>query len=152
MAESEPRIVGDRLYGISMRPHELALYGDRVAFQLRYSPIFDDPDEEATTHFKLLVLEVGCELPPDSELGVGERRLELVKCGWELEVATDHPCATARLPERPDEVPLLLGRVAETVNELARRAGLEAPLGPEVTDRLVAHYRDRGKADRAGPG
>jgi len=136
-----PRIVGDRLYGINMRAQELALYGERVRFQLRYSPIFDEPVEAQTQHFKLLVLEIDCELDADDELGRQGRRLELLKCGWELELSSAEPLRADELGEDAGELPLLLGRIADTVNELARRAGLEAPLGPDVVDELIRSYR-----------
>lgn len=144
-----PTIVGDRLYGISMRPQELAIYGERVTFSLRYAAIFDDGGEAAKRHFKLLVLEIGADLPPDPEVGRTETtQLELLKCGWELELEAAEPVAVGSLPERDDEVPLLLGRIADTVNELARRAQLEAPLAPSVVDGLVADYRSARKAQR----
>ena len=41
---------------------------------------------------------------------------------------------------------LLLDRVADTVNDFARRARLQAPLGPEVIERLLADYRARAGA------
>lgn len=134
-----PTIVADRLYGISMRPHELALHGDAVSFTLRYGAIFDDEAETTTRHFTLLVLEIHAEvvLAP----GAAPRRLELLRCGWELERATEAPCAVGSVAEQPEEVPRLMARIADTVNELARRAGLEAPLGPALVDRLTAECR-----------
>jgi len=135
-------IVADRLYGIQLRPQELALYGDKVRIDLRYAPVFEDPDEETATHYKLLVCEISAELPADDALRrPAGQRLLLLKCGWELEFATDAPCRVGSLPETPAEMKLLLDRVADTVNELARRARLEAPLGPEVVEGLLADYR-----------
>ena len=139
-----PSFVSDRLYGITMRPQELALYGEKVHFSLRYSPIADRPDELADRHFKLLVLEVHAELPSEDALAHGKpRRLQLLKCGWEAELATTVPARTDQLAELDDEVPRLLGRIADTVNELARRAGLEAPLGPDLVNELVVGYRSK---------
>nr|MBA2482732.1 hypothetical protein [Planctomycetota bacterium] len=132
-----PTIVADRLYGISMRPQELALYGEKVSFDLRYSPIYDDEHEVTATHFKLLVLEISADLPKDDELGREQKRLQLVKCGWELELSVPEPCRVGTLEELAEEMPRLLGRVAETVNDLARRARLEAPLGPELVTTLL---------------
>jgi hypothetical protein len=137
-----PTIAGDRLYGISLRPQELAIYGTSVSFSLRYGPIVDDPSAELLQHFKLLVLEIHAELGSDDALAHGKpRRLQLLKCGWEIELATASACRTDSLEERPEEVPLLLDRVADTVNELARRAALEAPLGPELVADLLTRYR-----------
>lgn len=137
-----PSFAGDRLYGITMRPQELALYGEKVHFGLRYSPIADRPDEPGERHFKLLVLEVHAELPSEDALAHGKpRRLQLLKCGWEAELATAVPARVDQLVELDEEVPRLLARIADTVNELARRAGLEAPLGPDLVRDLVASYR-----------
>lgn len=138
MTVNTSSVVGDRLYGISMRPHELALYGERVSFTLRYSPIFDEPAQMTERHFTLLVLEIHAEVVMD---GQAPKRLQLVKCGWEMELSTSMPCLEGTLVEQPTEVPLLLSRIADTINDLARRAGLEAPLGPMVVDDLVANYR-----------
>ena len=44
------RLVGDRLYGVDYKPHELSIYGERVNFHLRWSPIADDMAESATTY------------------------------------------------------------------------------------------------------
>jgi hypothetical protein len=137
-----PTIAGDRLYGISMRPQELAIYGEAVSFSLRYGPVVEDPSAELTQHFKLLVLEIHADLKQDDALAHGRpRKLQLLKCGWEIELVTLNACRTDSLTERDDEAPLLLGRIADTVNELARRAGLEAPLGPDLIVDLLQRYR-----------
>jgi hypothetical protein len=136
-----PTIAGDRLYGISIHPQELALYGDKVEFHLRYSPIFDDENEVAERHFKLMVLEIFAEIPADNAMRSRGSRLQLLKCGWELELEVGVPVQVGTLTELDNEVPLLLGRIADTVNELARRARLEAPLGPDVVKGLIADYR-----------
>jgi hypothetical protein len=137
-----PTIVGDRLYGISLRPQELAIYGDAVSFALRYGPVVDDPSAELNQHFKLLVLEIQADLKQDDALAHGKpRKLQLLKCGWELELNTVAACRTVALSEQETEVPRLLERIADTVNELARRAGLEAPLGPELVTDLLQRYR-----------
>jgi hypothetical protein len=135
-------IAGDRLYGISMRPQELAIYGEAVSFSLRYGPVVEDPSAELRQHFKLLVLEVHADLKQDDALAHGKpRKLQLLKCGWELELTTVVACRSDATGERDDEVPLLLARIADTVNELARRAGLEAPLGPDLMADLLQRYR-----------
>lgn len=134
-----PVISGDRLYGITMRPQELALYGERVSCEVRYSPIVDDEAAASERHYKLLVLEIEVELAGATE--AAPRRLQLLKCGWELELTSASPCRVAECVELAEEVPLLLARIADTVNELARRAGLEAPLGPALVAELVQRYR-----------
>ena len=143
-------ISGDRLYGISMRPQELALYGERVSCEVRYSAIADDEAATAERHYKLLVLEIAANANAPGAPGAPGapvRRLQLLKCGWELELTSSAPCRTAELAELADEVPLLLARIADTVNELARRAGLEAPLGPELVSDLVQRYRSGAPAN-----
>lgn len=143
-----PTISADRLYGISMRPHELAHYGEAVTFSLRYGSIFDDPAEETSAHFTLLVLEIHAA----EGTGPEGQRLELLRCGWEMERTTVLPCRVDSVPELPSEVPLLLSRVADTVNELARRAGLEAPLGSTVIDRLLLQYQAGNQAGKGKTG
>ena len=138
---SRPSIAGDRLYGISMRPQELALYGAKVAFDLRYSAVFDDPAEQTTEHFKLLVLEIEAETPADDPLGQARGRLQLLKCGWELRLTTPAACTVGTTEELAEEVPLLLARIADTINDLAQRGGLEAPMGPELVADLLQRYR-----------
>jgi len=138
LPQTTPVISGDRLYGITMRPQELALYGEKVSCEVRYSPIVDDETVASERHYKLLVLEI--EVALAGAAGGAPRRLQLLKCGWELELTSAVPCRVAELAELAQEVPLLLARIAETVNELARRAGLEAPLGPELVAGLVQRY------------
>lgn len=82
----------------------------------------------------------------------GERagqRLDLLKIGWELELVCAVPCVVGSLTEQPGEMKHLLDRVADTVNELARRAGLEAPFTPVVVEQLLVDYRKSGP--QAGP-
>ncbi len=131
-------LAGDRLYGINLRPHELALHGEKVQFGLRYSPIFDDPAERTTHHFFLLVLEIHAEVALDD---APPKRVQLLKCGWELERTTATDQTVGSVAEEPGDVSLLLKRIADTVNDLARRGGLEAPLGPAVVARLIADFR-----------
>jgi hypothetical protein len=139
-----PAIVDDRLYGLSIRPQELALYGEQVAVSLRYSPIFDDQAETCERHFKLLVLEITAELPADDALlHAANGPLQLVKCGWELELSSPQPCLVGSLEELPEEVPRFLERIAETINDLARRARIDPPLGPELVTTLMYDYRLR---------
>ena len=68
----------------------------------------------------------------------------MAKCGWEAQVTTATPVAAQDLVELPEEVPLLLGRIADTINDLARRARLPEPLGTDVVTQLVFRYRTRG--------
>jgi hypothetical protein len=141
----QSRLVADRLYGITLKPQELALYGGKVLFDLRFAPMAEERDEPATSHFKLMVLEVVAQLDPADELArQGHARLLVAKCGWELEFATDQPCRTLDLPEAPQEAALALERIADTINDLARRAGIGQPLGPDVVTQLLLRYRTQG--------
>lgn len=130
-------IVADRLYGIELRPQELAQFGAAVHFGVRCSAIYDVADQPQQTHYQLLVLEIWTDVPADDPSGRPAGRLDLVKCGWELELATEEAVPAGQLPPTGREIRFLLGRVAETINELARRAELEAPLGPELLDELA---------------
>ncbi len=136
----------DRLYGIDFLPQELALHGGKVDFTLRYSPIFDDPAEVATTHFAVLVLEVTATVPGENGTTVRRR---LLRCGWELEQTTAEPCAVEAIPEDPAVVRRLLEKIADTVNDLAVRAGLPGPLTAEVLTTLLHHYRTSASANQS---
>ena len=139
-----PVIAADRLYGISFRPQELAMYGGAVSFALRYAPMAEEGDPPATSHCKVLVLEITARLDPADELArQGQRELSVAKCGWEIDLTTADPCRSIDLPELAEEVPLLLERIADTLNELARRAGLPPPMGIEVVTHLLHRYRTR---------
>jgi len=141
-----PSIVADSLYSLSFRPQELSLYAEKVAIGLRYGAIFDEHSEFSEHHYKLLVIEFSVTLEPDDALAEGIiGPLELLKCGWELELQTVAPCLVGTIEELPEEAPLLLGRIAETVNDLARRAKLEMPFTPELVATLLAEYRSRTK-------
>jgi hypothetical protein len=133
-------IAGDRLYSISLRPHELAELGGDVRVSMRYTPVADD-DAPALRHFKLLVVELSAATT-DAEGAPVE--LQLLKCGWELEVVCDAPCAPSQLPELVGEVPLLLGRIAAAVNDLAGRAGAGELLTDVDIAALAADFRRRG--------
>ena len=88
------------------------------------------------------MLEIHADLKQDDALAHGKpRKLQLLKCGWEIELTTATACRGDALVERDDEVPLLLERIADTVNDLARRAALEAPLGPDLVADLLQRYR-----------
>ena len=132
------RLVGDRLYGVDYKPHELSMYGERVNFHLRWSPIADDLAQSETTHYRLLVLEITAEVPEDAADPRRGQVVELLKIGWECELETDELAAAQDLDDPLDQLRHALTAAADTVNELARRAGYEAPLGTDVVDSLLA--------------
>lgn len=142
-------IDSDRLYGVEYRPQELALYGEQVRFRLRCAPVFDDPAELTDTHFRLMVLEITAQVPTDltdsaQTSGAPTNELQLLKIGWELTLRTATAQQVGTLVEGIGEAARLLDRIAEAVNDLARRAGLDAPLGPEVVTHLLTTYRLEG--------
>jgi hypothetical protein len=135
-------VAGDVLYGIELRPQELLLYGDEIPFQLRYAPIFEDPAAVVREHYKLLVLECIKTLPPDLAVGRTQAmELRLMKVGWQLQVTTAEAIRCDAIGESPGEVPFLLARIAETVNGLAQKAGVDAPMPEGVVARLGEQYR-----------
>jgi hypothetical protein len=138
------RMASDRLYSVFFRPQELALYGDNVRFELSYSPIVDDIDEPTEQHYRLLVLEATVIVPDDEGVRPQGEELPVLKCGWELELHTPQPQAARDVGEVPGELRFLLGRIADLINELAKRAGLEAPLLPELLDRLAREAAQSG--------
>jgi hypothetical protein len=141
-----PAIVDDCLYSLSFRPQELALFAEQAVISLRYSAIFETEDEISERHFKLLVVELTAEVPPEDALAAASSgRLELLKCGWELELRTTQPCLVGTLEELPEELPRLLHQVADTINGLARRAKLEPPFTPELEASLLREHRSRTK-------
>ena len=134
------RIVADRLYALSLRPQELALYGNAARVTTRYAPMCDDPALPAAIHFALLVLEIHVAVPAeDPALPAGE--LEVLRAGWELELACDPPVAAADRVEGADEVGFALSRIAQAVNRLAQDAGIEPPLPPDACDRIAMDDR-----------
>ena len=143
MSKVPVELIGDRLYGVEYKPHELSIYGEQVNFHLRWSPIADDLAQAATTHYRLLVLEIVAEVPQD---GLDPRQgqvIELLKIGWECELRTVEPAAAEDLADPPEHLRHALVAIADTVNDLARRAGYEAPLGTDVVDYLLAASAQR---------
>ena len=126
------QLTADRLYGVELRPQELALYGESVHFGLRMAPMFDDPEALLDEHFVLLVVEIHADVPASEDLGTADRHVQLARVGWEGEVKTSAPEKASALVLEPQLSLHLLEQIAETVNELARRAGLEAPLAPAL--------------------
>jgi hypothetical protein len=148
MATPSPvTIVADRLYSLTYRPQELALYGENVRFHLRCAPIFEDPAEVTDTHYRSCVLEISADLPADPDLGRAAGPILLLKIGWEIVVTTAAVVQVGTVPEAPGEAERMLNAIAETVNDLSRRAGLDAPLGPEVVTQLLTSYRLEGIGD-----
>ena len=142
--DQAPQIVSDALYGINIRPQELDLYKEYAQFNLRYSPIFDDPSTETDEHFKLLVIEITCQLPPDIELGRSKAQdLDLLRCGWQLQLKTPQPIRVDAIAEMEEELPMLLKKVAVTVKRLADDAGIDDPMPEEAQQRLIDEYRKR---------
>lgn len=139
-----PTITADRLYSLTFRPQELALHGENVRFHLRCAAVFDDAAEITDTHYRIAVLEISADLPADPDLGRAAGPILLLKIGWELALTTATPQQVGTVGEVRGEAERLLNAMADTVNDLARRAGLDAPLGPEVVTHLLTSYRLEG--------
>jgi hypothetical protein len=90
------------------------------------------------------VLEISADLPADPDLGRAAGPILLLKIGWELVVNTTDVVHVGTVAEAPGEAERMLNAIADTVNELSRRAGLDAPLGPEVVTQLLTSYRLEG--------
>ena len=140
MPIDHPALAGDRLYSIAFRPQELALLGSAVAIAVRYAAIADPGDPPATRHFRLLVVEVTAQVPASDfggSAGDPPREVQLLKIGWELELATPIARPAAGLGTLPGEAPLLAGRIADTVNDLAKRAGIDPPISPDLRSEIA---------------
>ncbi len=138
------RIVADRLYALTFRPQELALYGAHARCTLSYDAMAEDPAAVTAAHFKLLVLEIACAIPPEPGASLpaqGQAEIDVLKAGWELELHADPPCRAEDLPETPEELRLLLTRIADTIAPLAQRAGIDPPVTPELIQQLLLERR-----------
>ena len=128
----------DRLYALSIRPQEWDGLREHARLALRWGPLADDPAAPARRHWFLLVVECRVTLPAGDPLAAQHPDgLEVLRCGWEaeLELPVDLP-ATA-IDEDPELVRTLLGRIAETVNGVAVKAGAEALLSAEIVAALL---------------
>ncbi|MFM2092622.1 MAG: hypothetical protein RLZZ127_3111 [Planctomycetota bacterium] len=142
------RIVGDRLYGLTIRPQELAFYGAAVRCALRTALMAEDAAVAAERHHRLVVLEVEALVPEEDALHAESPVIQVLKVGWELELAVDPPQPAAALAEDPAEVRHALERIAASVNRLSQEAGQGEVLGPDLRDRILMEYRIRGSVDR----
>ncbi len=131
--------VADRLYALSLRPQEWDGLREHASLALRWGPLADDPEAPARRHWFLLVVECRVRLPPGDPLAAQHRDgLEVLRCGWEaeLELPVDLP-ATAIEQDR-ELIRTLLGRIAETVNAVAAKAGAGELLTPTIVASLEA--------------
>ena len=137
MTLPSPKRGGDKLYSLSFRPQEMAVFGDDISFRMRLGTVTDTPDEPATAHYRMIVLEADAKVPDHARESVGAETIQVLKIGWELELLTDEPALADQVPQLDGEVEYLLKRIADTVNDLARRAGLEAPMAPALINELL---------------
>ena len=128
-------LVADRLYALSIRPQEWDGLREHAQLALRWGPLADDPAAPARRHWYLLVVECRVMLPAGDPLAAQHPDgMEVLRCGWEaeLEVPIDLP-ATA-IDADPQLIRALLGKIAETVNHVAERAGT----GVLLTDTIMS--------------
>ncbi len=140
------RIVADRLYGLTIRPQELALYGAQARCVLRSAVMAEDPAQPAAQHHRLVVLEVDVLIPATDALHADSPVLQVLKVGWELDLAADPPVPADLLPESPDEARFALERLAASVNRVCAEAGQPPALEPALVDEILMAYRTRGSA------
>ncbi len=133
-------IAGDRLYSLTFRPHELALFGQSVAIDLRYAPMIEPGDPPSASHVRVAVLDISTQIPA-VELGGGPedppRILDLLKIGWELELTCREPLRSGEVGPVPGEEARVVDAIAETVNGLAARAGIAAPIDADLRAELI---------------
>jgi hypothetical protein len=130
------RIVGDRLYALSIRPQEWAAYGGRVAVDVRYAPMIDVGDPPTTEHWRVAVVDIQVRLPADGDQP--ERDLDLLKIGWEVALATDAAMPSSRVPVADGEIDRVVTAIGRTIADVAERAGV----GVLWDDQLAAAVRN----------
>jgi hypothetical protein len=140
------RILADRLYGLTIRPQELAFYGAQARCTLRSAVMAEDPAAPAAVHHRLVVLEVDVLVPETDALHADTPVLQVLKVGWELDLAVEPPVPAAALGEDPGEARLALDRLAACVNRVCADAGQAAVLTPDLLDEVLMAYRTRGSA------
>ena len=131
-------LAADRLYALSIRPQEWDGLREHAQLALRWGPLADDPAMPARRHWFLLVVECRVTLPAGDPLAAQHRDgLEVLRCGWEaeLELPVDLP-ATA-VETDGGMVEGLLGKIADTVNTVAKQAGVGELLTAEIRAALV---------------
>ncbi len=141
------RIVADRLYGLTIRPQELAFYGDKARCTLRSAVMAEEPDVPAAVHHRLVVLEIEVLIPEADALHADSPVLHVLKAGWELDVAVDPPVSATALGEDPGEARLALDRLAACINRVCADAGQAAVLTPDLLDEVLMAYRTRGSVN-----
>jgi hypothetical protein len=135
-------LAADRLYALSLRPQEWDGLREHAELALRWGPVADDPEAPAARHWFLLVVEARVRLPAGDPLAATHPQgLEVMRCGWEAELALPVALPAAGVDDDPALVGALLGKAADAVNDLAARAGLEPLLTPAMQTALLA---DRG--------
>ena len=128
-------LAADRLYALSLRPQEWDGLRERAELAIRWGPLADDPAVPARRHWFLLVVEARVR-PPDGDPLAAQHAagLEVLRCGWEAELELPVDLPASAIDDDPDLVARLLRHIADTVNDVAARAGVP----PLLTDELVS--------------
>jgi hypothetical protein len=136
------RIIEDVLYAIDFHPQEMAMYGNQVNFDLRFAPMAEDADQPANEVPLLLVVQAHTMVQPS---GGERRRFDLLKIGWQIVVASDAAVVPRVLLDQRRFLDHMLQKSAETVNQLAQQAGVEAALAPDLLDEIAAAYANQSQ-------
>jgi hypothetical protein len=138
------RITADRLYGLTIRPQELAFYGAQARCVLRSAVMAEDPATPSATHHRLVVLEVDVLVPETDVLHEESQVIQVLKAGWELDLAVDPPVSAEDLWEDPGEARHALERLAACINRVCADAGQPPALAPTLVDEILMAYRTSG--------
>lgn len=119
-------LAADRLYALSIRPQEWDGLREHAQLALRWGPLAEDAAAPARRHWFLLVVEARVRLPAADPLAVQHPDgLEVLRCGWEAELELPIDLPAQAIDEDPELIARLLGKMAQTVNAVAREAGSE---------------------------
>jgi hypothetical protein len=128
-------LAADRLYALSIRPQEWDGLREHARLALRWGPLADDPAAPARRHWFLLVVECRVMLPAGDPLAAQHPEgLEVLRCGWEAELEVPIDLPASAIDADPQLIRALLGKIAETVNPVAERAGT----GVLLTDTIMS--------------
>jgi hypothetical protein len=128
-------LAADRLYALSIRPQEWDGLREHARLALRWGPLADDPAAPARRHWFLLGVECRVMLPAGDPLAAQHPEgLEVLRCGWEAELEVPIDLPASAIDADPQLIRALLGKIAETVNPVAERAGT----GVLLTDTIMS--------------
>jgi hypothetical protein len=138
-------LAADRLYALSIRPQEWDGLRPHAELGLRWGPLADDPEAPARRHWFLLVVEALVRIPAGDPLAAQHPDgLEVLRCGWEVELELPVDLPASAIDGDPDLVGRLLIQVAALVNSTAGHAGVEELLSQAMIDGLQQRFAAQG--------